>query len=143
MSQSDYISTKKKKALLRLSPDPVLQSHVYTTLKGFALERKIITDFKPKTVYNRMALSGKVFQNNIETNYPKTCEKDLCTYLRSRNTGTCQNCSFTARNPFHEYRNKLKQLSYETPEADIIQRHTEKEFCQCDVYFSHKKSKQI
>lgn len=146
MSQSDYISTKKTRAVLRASKDidPVLPSQVYTTLKSYTLERDLlIKDFtlKQKTVYNKMALPDKVFIHNVETYFPKTCENDLKTYLSSRKYGTCQNCSMTSRNPFNEYKNKLKQMSYETPDAEIIQTYTEKEFCQCDEYFSHKGSK--
>ena len=142
MSQSDYISQKKTRALLRLTPDPVLPSHIYTTLKSYTSE-KVNIPTKQKTVYNKMAIPGKVFLGNIETNYPKSCEKDLCTYLSIRNTGSCQDSSLTKRNPFNEYKNKLKQMSYETPDADIIQTYTEKEFCQCDVYFSHKRKDQM
>ena len=138
MSQSDYISSKKTRMVLRGTPDPVISSQVYTTLKSFTLEQHLIME-NHKTVYNRMALPDKVFLRNIETNFPKTCEKDLRTYLSGRKTGSCQNCSLTVRNPFNEYNNKLKQMSYESPDAEIIQRYTEKEFCQCDVYFSNKK----
>ena len=136
MSQSDYIASKKTRMVLRATPDPVISSQVYTTLKSFTLEQHLIMENR-KTVYNRMALPDKVFLRNIETHFP--IEKDLRTYLSGRKTGSCQNCSLTVRNPFNEYNNKLKQMSYESPDAEIIQRHTEKEFCQCDVYFSNKK----
>ena len=136
MSQSDYIASKKTRMVLRATPDPVISSQVYTTLKSFTLEQHLIMENR-KTVYNRMALPDKVFLRNIETHFPN--EKDLRTYLSGRKTGSCQNCSLTVRNPFNEYNNKLKQMSYESPDAEIIQRHTEKEFCQCDVYFSNKK----
>lgn len=143
MSQSDYISSKKTRMVLRDTPDPVISSQVYTTLKSFTLEQHLSMEENRKenrkTVYNRLALPDKVFLRNIETNFPKTCEKDLRTYLSGRKTGSCQNCSLTVRNPFNEYNNKLKQMSYESPDAEIIQRYTEKEFCQCDVYFSNKK----
>lgn len=143
MSQSDFISTKKTRAILRSNKDidPVLSSQLYTTLKSYTKERDLIKNCtaKPKTVYNRMSLPDKVFFQNVETYLPKTCESDLKTFLNGRNYGSCQNCNSTFRNPFNEYKNKLKQMSYETPDAEIIQTYTEKEFCKCDVYFSHKR----
>ncbi len=145
MSQSDFISTKKTRAVLQSNKDidPVLTSQLYTTLKTYTKERNLIKycTSKPKTVYNRMALPDKIFFQNVETYLPKTCENDLQTFLNGRKHGSCQNCNSTFRNPFNEYKNKLKQMSYETPDAEIIQTYTEKEFCQCDVYFSHKRSK--
>ena len=142
MSQSDFISTKKTRAVLRSNKeiDPVLSSQLYTTLKSYTLERNLIKNCsqKPKTVYNRMALPDKVFFQNVETHFPKTCENDLRTFLIGRKIGSCQNCSSTSRNPFNEYKNKLKQMSYDTPDAEIIQKYTENEFCKCDVYFSAK-----
>ena len=144
MSQSDYISKKKTGVLLGSVQDfnPVLPSQIYTTLKGYTIERKIIDHCLPKIMYNRLTLPNKVLFRNVECTTPfSTCEGDLLTYLEVRKTGSQQNGEITKRNPFNEYNLKLKQLSYESPDTEIIQKYTEKEFCQCDVYFSNRLEK--